>query len=250
MKVNRKIFREYDIRAVYKEDLKGQLPYFIGRAFGSYVKRKNLKNVCIGGDNRLTTPEIKEKVIKGILETGCDVIDIGIVPTSLLYFSVCFYKYDSGIMVTASHNPPQFNGFKMVVENKSLYGNQIQKIADIIEKNEFEDGNGRIEKKNVEDEYIKFMEERFRFKKKLQVGIDTGNGTVGPLIEKLFKKLGIQFFGIYLESDGNFPNHLPDPVVPENLNDLIEIVKKFNLDCGLGFDGDGDRLGVVDDKGN
>ncbi|MCM8804386.1 MAG: phosphomannomutase/phosphoglucomutase [Candidatus Omnitrophica bacterium] len=250
MKINRKIFREYDIRAIYQEDLKGDLPYFLGLAFGSYINRKNLKNACVGGDNRLTTPEIKEKLIKGILQTGIDVIDIGIVPTPLLYFSVKFYKYCSGIMVTASHNPPEFNGFKMVVGDSSLYGEEIKKIADMIEKQDFERGEGKFEKKDVIDDYINFMIERFKFNKKLKVGIDTGNGTCGPLIEKLFKKLGIEFVGLYMESDPNFPNHLPDPVVPENLNDLIEIVKKYNLDCGLGFDGDGDRLGVIDDKGN
>jgi phosphomannomutase/phosphoglucomutase len=250
MKVNRKIFREYDIRGIYEIDLKGELPYFIGKAFGSYVKRKKINEVCVGGDNRLTTPEIKEKLIKGLLETGINVIDIGIVPTPLLYFSVHFYEFGSGIMVTASHNPPEFNGFKMVLKEGSLYGKEIQKIADMVENEDFEKGDGEFERKEVIDDYIKFMEERFKFNKKFKVGIDTGNGTAGPLIEKLFRKLGIEFIGLYLESDGNFPNHLPDPVIPENLKDLIEIVKKYNLDCGFGFDGDGDRLGVIDEKGN
>ena len=250
MKVNRTIFREYDIRGIYEIDLKGELPYFIGKAFGSYVKRKNINEVCVGGDNRLTTPEIKEKLVKGLIETGINVIDIGIVPTPLLYFSVHFYEFGSGIMVTASHNPPEFNGFKMVLKEGSLYGKEIQKIADMIENEDFEKGVGKFERKEVIDDYIKFMEERFKFNKKFKVGIDTGNGTAGPLIEKLFRKLGIEFVGLYLESDGNFPNHLPDPVIPENLKDLIDIVKKYNLDCGFGFDGDGDRLGVVDEKGN
>ncbi|HOK57013.1 MAG TPA: phosphomannomutase/phosphoglucomutase [bacterium] len=250
MEINRKIFREYDIRGIYEDDLKGDLPYYIGKAFGSYIKRQNIGNVCVGGDNRFTTPEIKEKLIKGLIDTGCEVVDIGIIPTPLLYFSVHFYKYGSGIMVTASHNPPQFNGFKMVVGNKSLYGKEIQKIADIIEKEDFEKGNGKLDKKDVIDEYIKFMVEKFKFNKKLKVGVDTGNGTVGPLIEKLFRKLNVEFVGLYLESDGNFPNHLPDPVVPENLKDLIEIVKENNLDCGFGFDGDGDRLAVVDENGD
>ena len=250
MKVNRKIFREYDIRGIYEIDLKGELPYFIGKAFGSYVKRKNINEVCVGGDNRLTTPEIKEKLVKGLIESGINVIDIGIVPTPLLYFSVHFYKFGSGIIVTASHNPPEFNGFKMVLKEGSLYGKEIQKIADMVENEDFEKGIGKFERKEVIDDYIKFMEERFKFNKKFKVGIDTGNGTAGPLIEKLFRKLGIEFVGLYLESDSNFPNHLPDPVIPENLKDLIEIVKKYNLDCGFGFDGDGDRLGVVDEKGN
>jgi phosphomannomutase/phosphoglucomutase len=249
MEINRKIFREYDIRGVYERDLKGDLPYFIGRAFGSYVKRKNIDQICVGGDNRLTTSEIKEKLIKGLIETGLNVIDIGIVPTPILYFSVHFYNYGSGIMVTASHNPPQFNGFKMILRGGSLYGKEIQKIADMIEKGDFEKGVGKFERKEVINDYIKFMEGKFKFNRKFKVGIDTGNGTVGPLIETLLRGIGIEFIGLYIESDGNFPNHLPDPIVPENLKDLIDIVKKYNLDCGFGFDGDGDRLGVVDDKG-
>ncbi|MCM8833172.1 MAG: phosphomannomutase/phosphoglucomutase [Candidatus Omnitrophica bacterium] len=249
MRINRTIFREYDIRGIYQEDLKGDFPYFIGKAFGTYIKRKNMKSVCVGGDNRLTTNEIKEKLIRGLIDTGCEVTDIGIVPTPVLYFSIHFFNFDSGIMVTASHNPPQFNGFKMVVRKSSLYGKEIQEIADLIEKEDFEKGKGKVEKKDVENDYINFMLEKFKFNKKLKVGIDTGNGTTGPLIEKIFKKLGIEFIGLYIKSDGNFPNHLPDPVVPENLKDLIEVVKKNNLDCGFGFDGDGDRLAVIDENG-
>jgi len=249
MKVNRKIFREYDIRGIYEEDLKGEMPYYLGKSFGSYVLRMNKRNVCVGGDNRLTTPEIKEKVIKGIVETGCNVYDIGIVPTPLLYFSVHFYKYDAGIMVTASHNPPEFNGFKMVAGNKSIYGEEIQKLADMIEKEDFESGKGEIYEKNAEIDYIDYMKERFKFTKKFRVGVDTGNGTVGPLIVKLYQELNIEYFPLFIESDGNFPNHLPDPVVPENLKDLISSVIENNLDVGFGFDGDGDRLGVVNDKG-
>lgn len=251
MGINRNIFREYDIRGIYEKDLKGDVSYFIGKGIGSYLIRKNLKTVSVGGDNRLTTPEIKEKLIKGLIDSGCQVIDIGIVPTPILYFSVHFYQYDSGVMVTASHNPPEFNGFKIILKNGSLYGKEIQKIAELIEKEDFEKGNGKIEKKeDIVEKYINFMVNKFKFNKKFKVGIDTGNGTVGPIIEQLFKKVGINFIGLYLESDGNFPNHLPDPVVPENLKELIEIVKNNKLECGLGFDGDGDRLGVVDDKGN
>lgn len=250
MKVNRQIFREYDIRGVYEKDLKGKIPYYMGRALGTYLKRKKLSITSVGGDNRLTTPEIKEKLINGLIDSGCNVIDIGTVPTPLLYFSVHFYKYDAGVMVTASHNPPQFNGFKMITADGSIYGKEIQHLADLIEKEDFEKGNGKYEEKNAVDDYINFMKERFNFKRKFKVGIDTGNGTAGPLIAKLFRELKIEFVGLYMESDGNFPNHLPDPVIPENLKDLIKIVKENNLDCGFGFDGDGDRLGVVDEKGN
>ena len=249
MKVNRKIFREYDIRGIVEEDLKGDFPYFLGKAFGSYVKRLKVNSVIVGGDNRNTTKDIKEKLISGILSTGIDVVDIGTIPTPVLYFSTHYYNSGGGIMVTASHNPPEFNGFKMVVKGKSIYGEEIQKLADLIENEDFEEGKGKVSEKDAKSDYINFLVENFKFKKRLRVGVDTGNGTVGPLISELFGKLNLEMEGIYLESNGNFPNHLPDPVVPENLKDLINLVKEKKLDVGLGFDGDGDRLGVVDENG-
>ncbi|MBN1445220.1 MAG: phosphomannomutase/phosphoglucomutase [Candidatus Omnitrophica bacterium] len=249
MEPNRNIFREYDIRAVYEEDLKGELPYYLGKSFGSAVKKDGGKSVCIGGDNRLTTPEMKDKMIKGISESGCNVADVGIVPTPVLYFAIHKYGFDAGAMVTASHNPPEFNGVKMVIGNKSLYGKDIQKLADLIEKNDFEKGHGEIRTMEADGDYADFMLKNFSFKNTLRVGIDTGNGTLGPLIVPLFKKLGIDVFPLYTDSDPSFPNHLPDPLVPENLKDLIKTVLDNKLDIGLGYDGDGDRLGVVDENG-
>ncbi|HOL22209.1 MAG TPA: phosphomannomutase/phosphoglucomutase [bacterium] len=251
MQIKRDIFREYDIRGVYEEDMKGEIPYLLGRGFGCLVRRSGKKTVCVGGDNRITTPELKEKLIAGLLDSGCDVTDTGIVPTPVLYFAVHYYNFDAGAMVTASHNPPEFNGCKMVVGDRSLYGKEIQDIADIIEKNDFEKGKGQYyEKKEVIQNYIKFILERFIFKRRLRIAVDTGNGTAGPLIVSLFEKLGVEIFPLYIESDPSFPNHLPDPLVPENLKDLIKVVKGKNLDAGFGYDGDGDRLGVVDEKGN
>ncbi|HPP30239.1 MAG TPA: phosphomannomutase/phosphoglucomutase [bacterium] len=251
MQIKRDIFREYDIRGVYEEDMKGEIPYLLGRGFGSIVRRGGKQTVCVGGDNRITTPELKEKLIAGLLDSGCDVTDTGIVPTPVLYFAVHYYNFDAGAMVTASHNPPEFNGCKMVVGDRSLYGKEIQDIADIIEKNDFEKGKGQYyEKKEVIQNYIKFILERFIFKRRLRIAVDTGNGTAGPLIVSLFEKLGVEIFPLYIESDPSFPNHLPDPLVPENLKDLIKVVKGKNLDAGFGYDGDGDRLGVVDEKGN
>ena len=249
MRINRDIFRQYDIRGIYEQDLKGDLPYFLGKSFGSYVKRTGKKTISVGGDNRLTTPEIKKKLIDGVLSAGCDVFDIGIVPTPVLYFSVHYYGFDAGIMVTASHNPPQYNGFKMVIGKKSIYGDEIQKIAELIEREDFEKGEGKIYERNAADDYINYIKGKFNFRKKFKVGVDTGNGTAGPIIVPLFKEIGIEIYPLYIESDGNFPNHLPDPVVPENLIDLIKAVKENSLDAGFGFDGDGDRLGVVDDTG-
>jgi len=249
MKVNREIFRQYDIRGIYEDDLKGDFPYYLGRGLGSYLRQQNKKTISVGGDNRLTTPEIKEKLIKGLLSTGCEVFDIGIVPTPVLYFSVHYYCFDSGIMVTASHNPPQYNGFKIVIGNRSIYGKEIQEIADIIEREDFKNDKGKVSKEIADVDYINYIKSKFNFKNKFRVGVDTGNGIAGPIIVPLFKELGIKIFPLYIESDGNFPHHLPDPVVPENLKDLIKIVKEYSLDVGFGFDGDGDRLGVVDDTG-
>lgn len=250
VKINRTIFREYDIRGIYEKDLKGDVPYLLGKGFGSTVIRTGKKVVCVAGDNRITTPELKEKLISGLLDCGCDVVDTGIVPTPVLYFSVHYYKFDAGVMVTASHNPPEFNGFKLVIGNRSLYGPEIQKIADIIEKEKFETGKGKFIQKDASYDYVNFMLERFKFRRHLKVAVDTGNGTAGPLIVSLFEKLGLKILPLYTESDPSFPHHLPDPVVPENLKDLIKAVKENNLDVGLGYDGDGDRLGVVDEKGN
>jgi phosphomannomutase / phosphoglucomutase len=250
MEINRKIFREYDIRAVYEENLRGELPYYLGRALGTTVRRAGKRSLCIGGDNRTTTPEIKNKFIKGILGTGCDVTDTGIVPTPVLYFALYRYGFDAGAVVTASHNPPEFNGFKMVIGNKSLYGKEIQDIADLIEREDFETGSGQYSEKEAVGDYSDFMLENFHFKTKMKVAIDTGNGTLGPTIVPLFKRLGIDFVPLYTDSDPSFPNHLPDPLVPENLKDLTKTVIDNKLDIGLAYDGDGDRLGVVDEKGN
>ncbi len=249
MKPNKNIFREYDIRAVYEKDLQGELPYYLGRSFGSAVRREGGKRVCIAGDNRFTTPDMKDKMMKGISESGCNVADVGIVPTPVLYFAIHKYGFDAGAMVTASHNPPEFNGVKMVIGNKSLYGKDIQHLADLIEKNDFEKGRGEVCTVEAAGDYEAFMLEHFNFKNPLRVAIDTGNGTLGPLIVPLFKKLGIDVFPLYADSDPSFPNHLPDPLVPENLTDLIKTVLDNKLDIGLGYDGDGDRLGVVDENG-
>jgi len=250
MEINRTIFREYDIRGTYEKDLKGDVPYLLGRGFGSIIRRNGKKTVCVAGDNRTTTPEIKEKLISGLIKSGCDVIDTGIVPTPVLYFAVHHYSFDAGAMVTASHNPPEFNGCKMVIGNRSLYGKEIQEVAEIIEKNNFEEGKGQYTQRDAIPDYIKFILERFRFKRKLRIAIDTGNGTAGPLIVSLFEKLCLDITPLYTDSNPAFPNHLPDPLVPENLKDLTKAVKGKKLDAGFGYDGDGDRLGVVDERGN
>lgn len=250
MKINRSIFREYDIRAIAEEDLKGDFPYLLGRSFGTLIKRSGKKTAAIGGDNRLTTPKIKEAVKNGLLDSGCNVTDIGIVATPILYFSVRHYELDAGLMVTASHNPPEFNGFKMVMGKQSIYGKQIQRIADLMETRDFETGHGQCLEKNAKKDYTDFMLDNFKFNRKFHVGVDTGNGVAGPIVKPLFEKLGVEISGLFMESDGTFPNHIADPVVPENLKDLIQLVRKEQLEVGFAFDGDGDRLGVITENGD
>ena len=250
MKVERVIFRQYDIRGIIGEQIHNDFAFILGRAFGSYVREMNLKTAIIGCDNRESSPELKKYFINGLTESGIDVFDAGMIPTPVAYFAQKKYKLDACAVVTASHNPPQFNGFKLVVGDTGLYGEKIQYLADIIEKENFSSGHGKCEMIQVEQNYIEFMKERFQFKRKMRIGVDTGNGTAGPFVQKLFSSLGLDFIGLYLDSDNRFLHHLPDPVVPENLNDLITLVKEKKLDAGFGFDGDGDRIGVIGSDGS
>lgn len=250
VKFNRGIFREYDIRGIFETDLKGKFSHDLGRAFGRYVVKAGMKKVCVGGDNRITSPELREKLIEGLAKTGCEVTDIGTVPTPALYFAVHRYRSDGGVMVTASHNPPEYNGFKMVFGGGSLHGKEIQRLADYMESGNGNDGKGHVVQRDILDEYISFMTGKFSFKKKFRIGVDTGNGTLGPTLLKVLKPLGIEVLPLYTESDPSFPNHLPDPLVADNLRDLIKAVLENKLDAGFAYDGDGDRLGVIDNKGN
>ena len=224
------IFRAYDIRGIYGRDLNKEISEKIGRAFGTYIGERE---IVVGMDSRLSSPELKESLINGIVSTGCNVIDIGMVPTPVLYFSVYHYNMDGGIMITGSHNPPEYNGFKLMKGKETLYGHEIQRIREIIESEGFNSGTGSVKKQEVVDEYINFLRERINLRKKLRVVIDAGNGTAGPIALKLFKNLGCDVIPLYCEPDGNFPNHHPDPTVDKFLEDLIEKVKEEDADIGL-----------------
>ncbi|HOL49635.1 MAG TPA: phosphomannomutase/phosphoglucomutase [bacterium] len=250
MKPDRVVFREYDIRGIVKTQINNEFAFTLGRAFGTKIKNEGLKNCVVACDNRETSPDLKNHLIDGMMKAGIEVFDAGMIPTPVAYFAQKHYGLDACAMVTASHNPPQFNGFKLVLGETGLHGEQIQQIADIIEKQDFISGSGSTKTIQVEQDYIDFMKERFSFSSKMKIGVDTGNGTTGPFVKKLFSSLGIDFVGLYLESDSSFPHHLPDPVVPENLVDLIKLVKEQKLDAGFGFDGDGDRIGVIGSDGS
>ncbi|ADL07588.1 phosphomannomutase/phosphoglucomutase [Thermosediminibacter oceani] len=248
-RINPNIFRQYDIRGVVGEEIDEEVAQTLGRAFGTFALRNGEKKVVVGSDNRSSSPSLKRALIEGLMSTGCDVVDPGTVVTPVFYFSRIHYGINPGIMVTASHNPPQYNGFKVAFGHATLYGDDIQKIRVMMEKGEFESGKGKLSYIDPTEDYISTICDKIELSKSLRVGIDCGNGTASLFAEKLFKRLGVETHPIYCESDPSFPNHFPDPVKPENLKDLRELVLREKLDLGIGFDGDGDRIGVVDDTG-
>jgi len=250
-RISKRIFRQYDIRGIYGDNLKNEDAELIGRAFGTYIRKKGEIAAIVGRDNRHSSPMLHKYLVKGLLETGIDVTDIGVVITPIFYYSSYLYGINSGIMITASHNPANYNGFKIQHSNRTLFGEEIQEIYQIIEKGIFESGNGSLTTKSPFEDYLQMIYEKIKLgPKKLKVVVDCGNGTAGLFAPKVFEKIGCEVKPIFCESDPNFPNHFPDPTRPENLQELINTVKETKADLGLGFDGDGDRIGVIDDKGN
>lgn len=247
--INPAIFREYDIRGIADQDLTDEKVYRCAQGFGTYFRSYNETRVIIGRDVRLSSPRISENVLKGLQSTGCDVIDIGEVPTPLLYFSLFHFNIGNGIMITASHNPKEFNGFKIARGKTTIYGTEIQKVYGIIKDQDFSTGNGSFEHKNVIPTYIDHIVSRVNIKPGLSIAIDTGNGTCGPIVEKLMQRIKARYKILFQEPDGNFPNHLADPTVVDHIQELIGLVKTGKFQCGIGFDGDGDRIGVLDEKG-
>ncbi len=250
------IFRAYDIRGIYPKEINENLAEKIGLAFGTFLKQKykNKKiKIFVGYDVRESSPKLKERLINGLLSTGIDVIDIGLVSTPMLYFSVAYYKLDGGVMITASHNPPEYNGFKFVGKNaiSFSYETGIKFIEDLIKKEKFEKNDkGNLEAKNIENDYINFVLSNVKIDKSLKIVIDAGNGCCGLFAPKIFEKLGFDVVKLYCEPDGRFPNHLADPSKKETLKDLQKKVLEVKADLGIAYDGDGDRAGFVDENGN
>ncbi|MEM8844365.1 MAG: phosphomannomutase/phosphoglucomutase [Pseudomonadota bacterium] len=247
MNVNQSIFRAYDIRGVVETDLRPDVVYLVGKAVGTLYPQCN--NVVVGRDGRLTSKQLADQLIAGLRSTGTNVIDIGEVPTPVLYFATHSLGTSSGLMVTGSHNPPEYNGIKMVMAEKTLFGEMIQEIFNCIQKDEFDNGDGNLEQVYVLDDYIETIFNEVKLKRPLSIAIDCGNGVAGPTAKTLFSKLGCELTELYCDVDGSFPNHHPNPSEPENLVDLINTVKTKSLNLGLAFDGDGDRVGIVDEQG-
>lgn len=244
------IFRQYDIRGVYGEDLTDEMAELIGRAFGTYIKQKGETKTIVGMDNRISSPRLEKSVIKGICSTGVDVVDIGTVITPIFYYSTICLGISSGVMVTASHNPAEYNGFKIQFKGRTLYGTELQDIKELAVKAFFEHGTGGCAYRPVVDEYIGMIAEKVHLGgRKLKVVLDAGNGTAGLFAPSVFEKLGCEVIPLYCDSDPAFPHHFPDPTRVDNMLDLIRSVRENHADVGLGFDGDGDRLGVVDERG-
>ncbi|MBW2366455.1 MAG: phosphomannomutase/phosphoglucomutase [Deltaproteobacteria bacterium] len=222
----------------------------IGKGIGTYLRRHGCTELTVGQDCRLSSASYAGLVIDGLMSTGCRVTDIGVCTTPISYFSVRHLEKEGNVMVTASHNPPEYNGFKVCRGLDSVFGEQIQQIRTIIDEKKFVTGTGHLAQCDVRQDYIDTITTNISLSRPLRVGVDAGNGTAGPIVLPIFKALGCEVFDLYCDMDGRFPNHEADPTVIKNMNDLVSLVREKKLDVGIGFDGDGDRIGVVDHQGN
>lgn len=249
MTLNEKIFREYDIRGVADRDLSDDLVSKLGQSLGTYISQKGGKKITVGRDCRVSSERIRNALVKGLLSCGLDVIDIDLVPTPLLYFSVVHLKVDGGIMITGSHNPPEHNGFKVCVGPSTIHGEDIQAVKEILLGGRFSKGTGKQSTYNIKPDYIEMVVKNIKHPLNLNIVVDSGNGMGGMIAPEIFRKLGCTVTEMYSELDGTFPNHHPDPTVIENLTALRQKLKETGATVGIGFDGDADRIGVVDPSG-
>ncbi|HEX2241836.1 MAG TPA: phosphomannomutase/phosphoglucomutase, partial [Gammaproteobacteria bacterium] len=244
MSVNPAIFRAYDIRGVVNKTLTVEVVRTIGQTVGTLYP--NCPRVAVGRDGRLSSPALAQALCEGLVAAGRTAIDIGQAPTPVLYYATHRLKTGAGIVVTGSHNPPDYNGLKLVMGGETLFGDAITAIYERIEKGALSEGNGEREIENLNQDYVERISEDVRLARPLRVAIDCGNGAAGPVASRLFTQLGCELIPLYCDVDGNFPNHHPNPSDLKNLKMLIETVRTEHLDLGLAFDGDGDRLGVID----
>ena len=242
------IFKAYDIRGIVDDTLTVEAVELIGKAYGSEAQAQSQQTIVIARDGRLSSPKIADALSRGLRSTGCDVIDIGMVPTPVLYFATHVLKTGTGIMITGSHNPPQYNGLKMVLATNTLYGETIQELLQRIKTDDFVSGNGSYKEEDVREQYLDRICSDVKLAKPLKIAVDCGNGVAGELAPELFKRMGCEVLELFSEIDGTFPNHHPDPSKLENLVDLEKAVEENQVDLGLAFDGDGDRVGILDNR--
>lgn len=253
MELVKEIFREYDIRGIYGEELDEETAYYIGRAYGTKLREYGKSKTVLAHDNRLSSDILSEYMIKGLTETGIDVIDLGLATTPMCYFAANHLGTNASMMITASHNPKEYNGFKFSYNGiHNAYGDAVREIYELIEKNEFDNGEGKVINYDITEDYINLIVDKLDFgARKVKVVYDCGNGTTSVIADKVFERLeNIEAIPLFNISDGTFPNHHPDPCVYENLTQLKEKVLETKADFGIGYDGDGDRVGFVDELGN
>ncbi len=259
------IIRAYDIRGIYGQTLNDVDAFFVGKSFASFLHKNNKKKISVCCDGRLSSPALKEQLVKALLESGLEVVDVGLGPTPMLYYSVYHLNQDAGIMVTGSHNPKDHNGFKIMLKERPFYGDDIVGLAELAAAGDFIDAKGSLKKADIKEDYVDrilsdcilaqsdspLLDEidDFKPKKELRIAWDAGNGAAGDIMIRLSERIASEHILLYSEIDGNFPNHHPDPTVPKNLAALKKVVIEQQCDLGIAFDGDGDRIGVMDNKG-
>jgi phosphomannomutase/phosphoglucomutase len=250
MMLNPAIFREYDIRGIADTELQSADIADLGRALGTLLQRRSgSKRISLGRDCRLSSPRLHDALLEGLLDSGCEITDVGVVPTPLLYYSAVHLKAGGAIMITGSHNPAEFNGFKSVCGPGTIYGEDIQAVRRLIDARDFERGRGSHSVIDIVTPYVEEISSQFKFDRRIRVGVDAGNGTGGPAMHRILERLNCDVQELFFEMDGRFPNHHPDPTVPENLTHLVDAVKAGKADLGIAFDGDADRVGAVDENG-
>lgn len=249
MQISSEIFRAYDIRGIVEQTLTSEAVFNIGKALGTKVLSLQGHTIVVGRDGRLSGPSLLEQLTNGILSTGCNVTDVGLVPTPVLYFASKHLNISSAVMLTGSHNPPNYNGLKIIIDDITIYGSAIQELYEIIINEEFTSGSGTYTTVDVIADYIAEIKGSLKIKKESTVVVDCGNGVTGLVVPKLLRELGCKVIPLFCEVDGNFPNHHPDPSDPHNLQILKQTVIQHNADVGFAFDGDGDRLGIIDNTG-
>lgn len=250
MKVNEAIFRDYDIRGIVGEDIDEKFAYVFGQALGTYLIRKGVKCALVGYDARESSQSYCEQSIEGLLSTGLDVVKIVMVTSPMMYWARKFYRIDGGLSITASHNPPEFNGFKPASGDGALFGEEIQKLKRLMIAENFETGKGKESQREVFDEYKNDISTKVKLVRKLKVIVDCGNSTGGPYAPKVIEAIGAQVEELFCDIDFAQPNHPPNPQDPRAYPQIVEKIRQGQYDCGLVFDGDADRLGVVDNRGN
>jgi phosphomannomutase/phosphoglucomutase len=248
--MNPEVFREYDVRGVVDKDLTPDFVYLLGRAIGTYAVRHGVRTMTLGRDCRLSSDVYQDAVGRGIRSAGIDVTDIGLCATPMLYFAIRHFQTGGGVMVTGSHNPPDFNGFKICIGPDTIYGEQIQELRKIIEKGVYIDGSGRSTRDEISEIYRDYLFAHVKVKPGHNIVVDGGNGVGGLFALPLFKRYGCSVSDIYCDPDGRFPNHFPDPTIPENLRELTRLVMEKKAEAGIAYDGDADRIGVITDRGD